>query len=128
MPLKPEGLWPSINPGDLRHKITRLNQVIGSDSSGVGIAYAPSSPPVIVPADIEILSGVDAIRDGQDVAQITAKVTIRGYGNPQYVATWQSNQRIMIPGGSTLVIKVIENVQKRNIKLVLDCVGIGPNE
>jgi|ERR1700733_11990146 len=128
MPLKPEGLWPSINPGALRHIITRLNQVIGSDSSGANISYAPASPPVTAFAEIKILSGTDAIKAGQDVAQITAEVTIRGYGNPQYVATWQPNQRIMIPNGNTFVIKAIRNIEERNILLVLVCIGIGLNE
>ena len=124
MPSKPEGLWPSINPGELRHTITQLNQLTGTDASGANISYVPASPPVTVRAKIQPMKGSDVIRAGQDIAKVPVEITVRYSA----VVTWQPNMRILSDNGSVFIIQAIQNVEERNILLVLTCLGLGANE
>lgn len=72
-------------------------------------------------AAIDLVSGTDMIRSGQDTAQLMAIITM----------TWQagikSNMRIQTPHG-TFIIQAVRNVEEMNIDLELTCIALGLNQ
>jgi SPP1 family predicted phage head-tail adaptor len=113
--------WPKIEPGDLRHQITFLAQVIGADASGANISWAAAVPPVTTRAAIREMSAEELIRGGQDVSQVLLEVTIR------YQDGILANSRFTTEQGDTFIIKAIRNVESRNVLLVMTCIGLGDN-
>jgi len=114
--------WPSIDPGELRHRITFLAPLAGTDASGAMVSYVAANPPVTARAKIEIPSGTDTIKSGQDISAVVALVTIR------YQASVSQNQRFVTEQGSTFIIRAIKNLEDRNRVLEMVCVGLGANE
>jgi len=113
--------FPTIDPGQFRHQITLLEQVVGSDASGATVTYAPESQPVKAWAKIEYLRGTDIIKSGQDVSQVYLKITA------WYRAEFSANKRIQGPSGNQYVIQAVENVLEMNTYMVLMCLGVGAN-
>jgi len=110
--------WPTIDPGQMVHQITILQQQTVSDISGTAIAWVPF---VATWAQIDPVRGTDMIRFGQDVTQLYLTVKIR----------WQTgivpSMRVQSANG-TYVIQAIENPGERNVILVLTCLGLKGNQ
>jgi len=113
--------WPTIDPGQFRHQITLLEQVPGSDASGVTVTYTPDSNPIVAWAKIDYLRGDAMIKAGQDVSQVYLKITM------WYRAEFTANKRIRAPNGNQYVIQAVENVLEMNTYMVLMCLGVGAN-
>ncbi len=114
--------YPSVDPGDLRHQITWLFQVKGTDASGVTVTWLPSTPPAVSFAKIEVMSARDLIRGDQIVSQTVAIVTTR------YDPSISTTSRFTTEQGSTYIVQGIVNVQDRNVLLELTCLGLGVND
>jgi head-tail adaptor len=111
-----------INPADLRHQITFLEQSTAVDASGVGIVYAPGIPPDVAWAKMQAIKAADVIKGGSDVSQVRMTVTIR------YRPRRVPSMRFQTANGSVYVIEAIENVLEMNALLVMTCLGIGASE
>ncbi len=113
--------WPKIEPGDLRHQITFLSQVIGADASGANFTWAAASPPVTTRAKIVVHSPTESVQGGQDISKVIADVWIR----------WRPgvlpNMRFVTEQGTYYIVKSILNVEDRNVLLQMACEGLGPN-
>jgi head-tail adaptor len=108
-----------VNPGQLRHRITLLEQSTVTDAAGVSVVYAPGSPPVTAWAKIETLDASDRQLAGITSSFVAIKVTIR------YNAAFAAQKRIQSPSGNQYVILGIQNLLEMNAYLVLTCEGIG---
>lgn len=110
--------WPSFDPGTLVHQVQLLRQQVGSGAAGANVSWVTF---LTAYAAIEPMRGMDAIRAGQQVSQLTLTVTMR----------WQSgilpNMRVKSLNG-TYLIQSIENIGERNIWLRMTCLGLGANE
>lgn len=110
--------WPQIDPGEMVHQITILQQQTVTDASGASIQWVPF---VQAWAQIDPVRGIDVVKSGQDTTKLFLTVRIR----------WQTgiepNMRVQSVNG-TYVIQAIENPGERNIILVLTCLGLGANE
>jgi head-tail adaptor len=113
--------YPAIDPGDLRHLITYLNQTTVNDSSGVSTAWLPSSPPVTSWAKIEVMSARDLIQGGQTTSQVIAVVTVR------WEPGIEQNARFIDENSSTWIIQGVRNLEGRNVVLEMVCLGLGAN-
>jgi head-tail adaptor len=113
--------YPSIDPGDLRHLITYLEQTTVNDASGVSTAWLPASPPVTSWAGMETINVRDMIQGGQTISQVIAKWTVRW--EPGIAQT----SRFVDENGGFWIIEAVNNVQARNVLLELTCLGLGPN-
>ena len=113
--------WPAINSGELRHRITFLRQTSVQDISGEGVAWLPDSPPFQVYAKIEPLSAAETIRNGQDIGQTMARVTVR------YNAEIKDTLRFVSPNGGLWIIKAIQNLLEMDIVMVMTCSSLGPD-
>ena len=110
--------YPSVDPGDLRHPITWLFAVEGTDSSGVSVTWQPSVPPVISWAKIEVMSARDLIRGGQTISQTMAVVTVR------FDQTIVATSRFQTEWGSQFVVEGVNDIQNRHVLMELSCLGI----
>jgi head-tail adaptor len=110
--------WPTFNPGALRHQIAILKQTYGEDESGTSVEYVPL---LYTYAAIETTSTGSSDSDGQNVAQVGLKVTIR----------WQSgidpSMRVQARNGN-YEIQAIENVEEMDTWLVLTCQALSANQ
>lgn len=111
--------WPTINPGEFRHQINLLVQVVGSDESGTNVTYSPPSQAVNTWVKIDYVRGDELIKSGQDVTQVVIKCT--GWYRSEFTA----QSRIQLPSGQQFIIQYIENVREQNMYMVLTCIGIG---
>lgn len=109
--------WPKIDPGQMVHQITILQQQVGTDISGAIVTWVPL---VVAWAQIDPVRGTDVIKSGQDTTQLFLTVRIR----------WQSgilpNMRVQTLNG-TYVIQAVENPGERNVILILNCLALGAN-
>ncbi|HEV8189445.1 MAG TPA: phage head closure protein [Pyrinomonadaceae bacterium] len=110
--------WPKIDPGEMIHRVTILQQRGRTGVSGSGVAWVPF---VTTWASIDPVRGVDVLKAGQDVTQLYLTVKIR----------WQSgilpNMQVQAQNG-TYIIQSIENPGERNVILVLTCLGLKLNQ
>ena len=122
--------YPSIEPGEFRHALT-LQQML----PGNPVTYDASGP-VLVPttfaanvyAKIEYSHGRDELRGGMEDSQVRLRIWIR------FIYGVVPQMRVQIPDYSTdppgldyYIIQDVLNVEKRNLVLRLDCLGIGAN-
>lgn len=114
----PVPTWPAVNPGEMVHWITILQQTQSEDESGTTTIYAPF---VSTWAKIEPVRGTDVIKSGQTTTQLFLTVTIR----------WQTgilpNMRVRSNNG-TYVVQSMENPGERNVLLKLNCLALGSNQ
>jgi SPP1 family predicted phage head-tail adaptor len=109
-----------INPGRFRHTITLLQATSGTDASGVSVTYSQgATKPVTQKAEIRYLRGSESLKSGQDVSEIWIEVTTR------YNAALARLGRFVAPDGNQYVIQSADNVQMRNVFLVMTCKGAG---
>ena len=113
--------YPSIDPGDLRHQITYLNQTTITDSSGVSTTWAPASPPVTSWAALEVMSVKDLIQGGQTISQVIAKWTVR------WEPGIETTSRFSDENGGYWIVEAVRNVLGRNVVLELTALGLGGN-
>lgn len=113
---------PWIDPALLRHRITFLDQKIVTDASGTGVVYQAGNPPERCWAELMPVRGIDLIKAGQDVSQVTVMATIR------YRASATAQRRIRMKNGSVYVIQAIENVLEMGTYQVMTCLGLGSNQ
>lgn len=111
-------MWPSIDPGKLRHQIVILKENTTADSSGATASWIPF---IYTYASIEPMRGTDVVKAGQDTTQLFLTVSIN------YQSGILPNMRVKAPNG-TYIIQAIENVQEMNTVLKFTCLGLGPNE
>lgn len=111
--------WPQYNPGRFRTLVTLLEQVAGTDESGVSTTYLPGTPPKKCYADIEYVHGQDQLRSGQDVTQ--AFMTCTAWFNPAFTA----QKQISVNGDGTYIIQAVENERLQNVLMILTCLRIG---
>ena len=111
--------WPKLDPGEAIHQITIMQPSTVQDVSGTAIAFIPF---VVAWAKIEPVRGIDVLKSGQDTSQLFITITI----------FWQAgilpNMQVQTVDGSTYVIRTVENPGKRNVILVLNCLGLGQNQ
>lgn len=114
---------PSIDAGELRHRILFLEETITTDASGSVAVWAPGSPPDETWAKIDQPRGRTEIRNGQDVSQVDAIVTVRCNPNRPRKA----NMRFQDKNGNTYLILAIAKPLGMNVLLVMQCLLIGAN-
>lgn len=107
-----------IGGGELRHLITFLDPVQGSDASGSVVTYEVGIPPLIARAKIEETSATDLIRAGLDVSTVAMSITTR------YDPAISSKQRILTSDCDTYIIKSKRDPLRTKTWLVLICVAI----
>jgi hypothetical protein len=119
-------IFPSLNPGDLRHWIWFLeqstSQPTGADDCNncdTGISWAKGNPPLGAWAKIEAVRGTDLIRAGLDSTILYLTVTI------WYQPGVSAQMHILSPTNCEYVINSVENVLLMNHILVLNCQAIG---
>jgi SPP1 family predicted phage head-tail adaptor len=110
--------WPAVNPGELVHWITLLQQTVTTDVSGATAAWAPF---LSTWAKIEPVKGTDVIKSGQITTQLYLTITIRWQGGIQ------PNMRVT-RRNYAYVIQSVENPGERDVLLILNCVGLNANE
>jgi len=114
-------IWPSINPGEFRHKVSLLSQVNAIGKAGMETTWSPGDTPVYVWAKIEFLRGDELVGSGIDISRAYLKVT------SHYSAAFSGGQRIQTADGKQYIIQYPENVKNMNIYMVLTCLAIGAN-
>jgi head-tail adaptor len=106
-----------INPGRFRHTIKLLQATSGVDASGVSETYKPTD--VKQKAEIRYLRGAESQSKGEDVSETWIQVTTR------YSAALTRLSRFVAPDGNQYVIQAINNIEMRNVYLVMNCQGVG---
>lgn len=119
-------MWPSLDPGTLRHPIQIWGESPSGDVSGTTtepflVTPAPPASPTM--ASIEPVRGTDVLRSGQVTTQLF--LTIKMWFQPGITPDMQVEN---IETGNRYVIQSIENVKEMSIVLVLNCLGLGANE
>ena len=116
-------LYPSINPGELKHVVTVLQQTVGPmGTSGEKIGWQQGSPPSMIHCKIEPMRGTDVIKSGQDISQTFVTITMR----------WTKNifpsVRLLGSNGAIYIVCSIQNLLMMNVVLVCTCILLGTNE
>lgn len=107
----------TFNPGELRHRISLLKESTVTDISGTSVQWAEFAT---TRAKIYTLSARQVLQAGRDISETVVMVEIR------YRADLPAAMRVQTRN-STYTVQAIENVEERNIKLVLTCIGLGTN-
>jgi SPP1 family predicted phage head-tail adaptor len=112
--------WPKIDPGEMVHQVTILQQTQGVDISGAVTVWTPF---VTTWAAIDPVRGTDVLKSGQDTTNLYLTVKVR------WQTGIQANMRLLRSDGvTTYIIQAIENVGERNVILVLFCLALGLNQ
>ncbi len=115
-------IWPVIDPSRFIHQITWLRQTLTPDASGMGESWKPDRPAVTSWVSIEEMNGTDVIRAGQNITQIPITVEMN------YRPGILPNMRFQAADGTQYVVRSVENVNRMNMFLRLNCLGLGANE
>ena len=110
--------WPSLNPGELRHRVTVLAETAVTNAAGTDTVL---SPVITAWAKIEPMKGTDVIRSGQNITQLPVVVSM------YYDARVQPNMQLQTPNGR-YAIQAIRNVLELNAVMELTCLAIGGAE
>lgn len=117
------GITPVPDVSQFIHAITLQEYGLGSppvyDDAGPVMSWNDfqSAMAAVVP-----VRGIDVIRGGQGTTQLFLTITM--WWSPGILP----NMRVVSDNGSKYVIQSIENILERNIVLVLNCLGLGPND
>jgi SPP1 family predicted phage head-tail adaptor len=112
---------PDVDPSELIHRITFLNQTVANDASGASANWAPASPPVTTYAGIEEPKGQMVVQAGQDVSQIDCIVKIR------YRSGITAQQRFQDAEGNVYLILAVRKPKGMNVWMFLQCQILGNN-
>jgi SPP1 family predicted phage head-tail adaptor len=111
-------IWPTLNPGDLRHRVTILAEAVTVNAAGTDTVL---SPVITAWAKIEPMKGTDVVRSGQDITQLPVIVSM------YYDARVQSKMQLQTING-LYVIQAIRNVLELNAVMELTCLAIAGAE
>ena len=106
-------IWPSLNPGELRHRVTVLAETVTANAAGSDTTL---SPVISAWAKIEPMTGTDVIRSGQNITQLPVVVSM------YYDARVQPNMQLQAPNGR-YAIQAIRNVLELNAVMELTCLA-----
>ena len=110
--------WPTLNSGDLRHRVTVLAETVIASAAGTDTVL---SPVISAWARIEPMKGTDVIRSGQNITQLPVIVSM------YYDARVQSRMQLQTVNG-LYVIQSIRNVLELNAVMELTCLAIAGAE
>jgi head-tail adaptor len=119
--LIPATAWPHIDPGKKRHRVSIHAQGTKQDGTG-GVTPTLGLAALNCYAAIETLTGRELFQDGF-VSQVVHRISI----------DWPRSLRVTVDmrvvvyqhaGASVYEIQAIENVQERNLVMVLTCLEI----
>jgi len=65
--------WPTLNSGDLRHRVTVLAATVTANAAGTDTVL---SPVISAWAKIEPMKGIDIIRSGQNITELPVIVSM----------------------------------------------------
>jgi SPP1 family predicted phage head-tail adaptor len=108
--------WPKLNAGEMIHRVTIQRMVPAVGRTGNTFNWTDWSTGVW--AKIVPVRGTDVVKGGQDTTQLY--VTISIWWMPGILASMR-----VVGNGKTYVIQSVENIQERNIVLVLNCLLLG---
>jgi SPP1 family predicted phage head-tail adaptor len=111
--------WPKIDPGEMVHQITILQQTQGVDISGTVTTWTPF---LTTWASIDPVRGTDVLKSGQDTTNLYLTIRIR------WQTGIQPNMCVQKVDGARYIIQAIENPGERNVILVLFCLALGLNQ
>ena len=111
-------IWPALNSGDLRHRVTVLAETVTLNAAGTDTVL---SPVISAWAKIEPMKGTDIIRSGQNITQLPVIVSM------YYDASVQPKMRIQTLNG-LYAIQAIRNVLELNAVMELTCLAIAGAE
>ena len=106
--------WPSLNPGNLRHRVTVLAETAMTNAAGTDTVL---SPVITAWAKIEPMKGTDVIRSGQNITQLPVMVSM------YYDDRVQPNMQLQTVNGRYSV-QAIRNVLGLNAVMELTCLAI----
>ena len=106
--------WPSLNPGELRHRVTVLAETPVVNATGTDTVL---SPVISAWAKIEPMKGTDVVRAGQTITQLPVIVSM------YYDARVQPSMQLQALNGR-YAIQAIRNVLELNAVMELTCLAI----
>jgi SPP1 family predicted phage head-tail adaptor len=110
--------WPTLDPGELRHRVTVLKEAAIETAAGTDTALETV---VSAWAKIEPMKGTDVIRSGQEITQIPVIVTM------YFDSRVQANMQLQAPNG-LYAIRAVRNVMELNAVMELTCVALAGSE
>ena len=110
--------WPTLNSGDLRHRVTVLEETVTANVAGTDTVL---SPVISAWAKIEPMKGTDVIRSGQNITQLPVIVSM--YYDPRV----QPKMQLQALNGR-YAIQAIRNVLELNAVMELTCLAIAGEE
>lgn len=111
-------IWPILNPGELRHRVTVLAETATVNAAGTDTALVPV---ISAWAKLEPMKGTDVIRSGQNITQLPVMVSM------YYDARVQPNMQLQTLNGR-YAIQAIRNVLELNAVMELTCLAIAGSE
>ena len=111
-------IWPTLNAGELRHRVTVLAETVIASAAGTDTAL---SPVISAWAKIEPMKGTDIIRSGQDITQTPIIVSM------YYDARVQPKMQLQALNGR-YAIQAVRNVLELNAVMELTCLAIAGAE
>jgi SPP1 family predicted phage head-tail adaptor len=111
-------IWPTLNSGDLRHRVTVLAETVTTTAAGTDTVL---SPVICAWAKIEPMKGTDVIRSGQNVTELPVVVSM------YYDARVQPQMQLQALNGR-YAIQAIRNVLELNVVMELTCLAIAGAE
>ena len=110
--------WPTLNSGELRHRVTVLAETVIASAAGTDTAL---SPVISAWAKIEPMKGADVIRSGQNVTQLLVIVSM------YYDTRVQPKMQLQALNGR-YAIQAVRNVLELNAVMELTCLAIAGAE
>ena len=110
--------WPTLNSGELRHRVTVLAEATVVNAAGTDTVL---NPVITAWAKIEPMNGTDVIRSGQNITQLPVMVSM------YYDARVQPNMQVQTPNGRYSV-QAIRNILELNAVMELTCLAIAGTE
>jgi SPP1 family predicted phage head-tail adaptor len=111
-------IWPKLNPGDLRHRVTVVEETVTANAAGTDTVL---SPVISAWAKIEPMRGADIIRSGQNITELPVIVSM------YYDARVQPKMLLQTLNGR-YAIQAIRNVLELNAVMELTCITIAGAE
>ena len=111
-------IWPTLNSGDLRHRVTVLAETVTANAAGTDTVL---SPVISAWAKIEPMKGTDVMRSGQNVTELPVVVSM------YYDARVQPKMQLQALNGR-YAIQAIRNVLELNVVMELTCLAIAGAE
>ncbi len=111
-------IWPTLNSGDLRNRVTVLAETVTTNAAGTDTVLAPV---ITAWAKIEPMKGADVIRSGQSITELPVIVSM------YYDARVQSKIQLQTLTG-IYAIQAVRNVLEMNAVMELTCLAIAGAE